>query len=323
MRTGLLLLLLALTGGTALGPVDRRSAAAAPAGHTLYAPLALARRDPSSVGEGAIGLGSYQPAFPDDLSGALSREGASGRKLAIIHWFALWGGWKSELLRRDLEVVRQHGSIPLITWEPWAGKPADAAWSLRKAILSGEHDAYIESWARGLAEYGQPVLLRFAHEMHDQTYPWATGVNGNTADEYVAAWRHVRAIFARYQTSNVRWVWSPNIVGDAPASAYESTYRRLYPGDAEVDFVALDVYNTGTQLDWGAPVWRSFDEILTPAYGAITAVSSRRVIVAELGCAEEGGDKAAWIAAALSQDLPRRFPRLSALVWFDVAKEAP
>src|SRR5205823_14882155 len=178
------------------------------------------------------------------------------------------------------------------------------SWSLRQAILSGAHDTYIDSWARGLAAYGRPVLLRFAHEMNDQpAYPWAVGVNGNTTEDYVAAWRHVRSIFARYDTSNVSWVWNPNIVGSASASLHETTYRALYPGDDQVDWLGLDVFNTGPGLDWGAPTWRSFGEILANPYQAITAVSNKPLLLPEVGCAEIGGSKSDWITSALSTDL--------------------
>ena len=99
----------------------------------------------------------------------------------------------------------------------------DPAWSLRLAILSGAHDAYIDSWARGLADYGKPCSCASPHEMHDQPrYPWAVGVNGNTAAEYIAAWKHVRAIFDRYPTDNVKWVWSPQMLGDATIAVHES-----------------------------------------------------------------------------------------------------
>ena len=37
--------------------------------------------------------------------------------------------------------------------------------------------------------------LRPMHEMNGNWYPWAEGVNGNVAGDYVNAWRHVRAIF--------------------------------------------------------------------------------------------------------------------------------
>jgi hypothetical protein len=278
---------------------------------------------PGPTAGGPIALGYYRNVFPNDLSGLSEYESATGQRAAIVHWYALWGGWKSAFSATDLATVAAHGSIPMITWEPWAGTAGDPSWSLRAAILSGAHDAYIDSWARGLAAYGRPVLLRFAHEMHNQpAYPWAVGTNGNTAADYVAAWRYVRAIFARYNTSNVQWVWNPNTLGDAPAATYTPIYQSLYPGDDAVDWVGLDIYNTGPSLDWGAPYWRSFSQVLAQPYAAVTAISSKPLLLPEVGSAEQGGSKASWITSALGTELAS-FPRVRGLVWFDMDKEQP
>ena len=270
-----------------------------------------------------IAIGYYQVALPDDLSGIAEYEVAARRTAAIIHWYALWGGWKGAFNAADLAAVAAHGSVPMITWEPWAGRSNDAAWSLRTAVLSGANDAYIDGWARGLAAFHQPVLLRFAHEMNDNaTYPWGVGVNGNTVGDYLAAWRHVRAIFARYDTSNVQWVWNPNTIGDAPRSRYDATFQALYPGDDQVDWLGIDIYNTGPDLDWGAPYWRGFKDALARPYAALDALSNKPIILAEIGSSESGGSKSRWITDALTTDM-RNFPKVAAMVWFDVDKEQP
>jgi beta-mannanase len=268
-----------------------------------------------------VALGLYQTVFPDDLSAVRDFGDRTGHPLSIVHWYAIWGGWKSQFNAADLQAVSALGATPMITWEPWTGSGPDPAWSLRAAILSGAHDDYIDAWARGLSAYGGPVLLRFAHEMTDQPhYPWAVGVNGNTAREYVAAWRHIRAIFDRYQTRNVKWVWSPQMLGDASEEVHASRYGSVYPGDDLVDYLGLDAYNTGTELDWGTPRWRSFREVMSTPYAAITSVSNKPVLLAEVGSSETGGSKSDWISSAISTELAL-FPRVRALVWFDIAKE--
>ena len=253
------------------------------------------------------------------MAGAFGQ--VAGRPLSFIAWYALWGGWKSAFSPADLQAVANHGSVPLITWEPWAGVGSDPAWSLKAAILSGANDAYIQSWANGLAAYGKPVFLRFAHEMHNSSYPWAVGVNGNTAADYVAAWKRIHAVFTRAGASNVKWVWNPNTMGDTAASAYLPVYQALYPGDGDVDYLGLDVYNTGPNLDWGAPRWRSFAQALEQPYQAITSLTGKPLLLPEVGCPESGGSKPAWIMDAMQNQLPRAFPRVKAFVWFDVNKE--
>lgn len=274
----------------------------------------------------AVAIGVYQPGFPSEMSTLDSYEQRTGRHVSIVHWYAQWAGWQSAFDPSDLQSVAARGSVPLITWEPWTGVPTtgqDPAWSLRAAILSGRSDAYIESWAQGLAAYGGPVLLRFAHEMTNQPgYPWSVGNNGNTASDYIAAWHYVRAIFARFHADNVEWVWNPNTLGDATSATYLSTYQSVYPGDDAVDWLGLDIYNTGPNLDWGHRGWQSFGQALAAPYAAITSVSSKPLILAEVGSTETGGSKAAWITSALEHDVAQ-FPRVRAMVWFDVNKEQP
>jgi beta-mannanase len=302
LQAGLLLLAVTQAAAFALLPDDTADAQ----------PLANAH---------SIALGIYRPSLPDDLSGLSSYEKAMGHPVSIVHWYAMWGGWKSAFSLTDLQAVSAHGSLPMITWEPWAGVANDPNWSLQQAILSGRSDAYIDSWAYGLAAYSQPVLLRFAHEMHDQpNYPWAVGVNGNTSADYLAAWRYVRGRFQQDGATNVKWVWNPQTLGDAPESTYLPAYRSLYPGDDQVDYVGLDILNTGPEIDWGAPDWRSFSQLLANPYAAVTSVSSKPLILLEVGSTEIGGSKANWIADALG-DVLDQFPRLRAMVWFDVNKE--
>lgn len=268
----------------------------------------------------SLAIGVYRPEFPGRLDALDAYEQGAASHMALVHWYALWGGWKSAFNAADLEAVRRRGSVPMITWEPWAGTPADPMWTLNAKILSGASDEYIRSWARGLAAYGGPVLLRFAHEMHDQSYPWAVGVNGNLASQYVAAWRYVHAIFVDEHATNVRWVWNPNTMPGARRAAYEEVYRSVYPGNDVVDWAGLDIYNGGAALDsWGG--WRTFREALTDPYEALRAVADKPVILGEVGSAEAGGAKADWIRSMFADLLSGRFAAVRAMVWFDVNKE--
>jgi beta-mannanase len=147
-------------------------------------------------------------------------------------------------------------------------------------------------------------------------------VNGNTDAEYVAAWRYVHGFFERAGATNVRWVWNPNTVrgGSAPEADHLARWQRLYPGDAYVDWTALDIYNTGPSLDWGAPYWRPFEAVLAEPYKAMTDLTPKPILLAEVGSTETGGDKARWIADGLSQSTLSRYPNVRAVVWFDIDK---
>ncbi len=278
-----------------------------------------------NVGKPALGV--YEPGIPNDLGHVRQLESATRGTFSILHWYVHWGAWNPDFNRTNLEIVRQHGSTPLITWEPWAGVYNDPKWALQAGVLSGRNDAYIRSWAAGLAAYGGPVLLRFGHEMHDSYYPWAVGVNGNSAADYVAAWRHVHDIFTLAHASNVQWVWNPNIPTDMTTSIqYQFLLSSLYPGDEYVDWVGLDVYNSGTN-NWSLPYWsrtpswRSFPDILSEPYEVVGGISARPLLLPEIATAEAGGSKPAWIADSMSPATLSMFPRLQGMVWFDVSKE--
>lgn len=101
------------------------------------------------------------------------------------------------------------------------------------AVAAGAHDAHVRSWAAGLRDLGLPALLRLDHEMNGSWYAWSPGVGGNTAADYVAMWRHVRAVFRAEGAEDVGWVWSPNVV--YPGS---SPLLDCYPGDDAVDWIA-------------------------------------------------------------------------------------
>src|SRR5437016_14124996 len=73
----------------------------------------------------SLAIGLYRPEFPDRLGALDVYEQGGGSHMALVHWYALWGGWKSAFNLGDLEAVRRRGSIPMITWEPWACTSAD------------------------------------------------------------------------------------------------------------------------------------------------------------------------------------------------------
>jgi hypothetical protein len=252
----------------------------------------------SHAGAHSVAFGAYVPGSSTDPT-ALDRFSAQAtRSPAIVVYYQSWS--EPALYQSQLRAAAQRGAVPMVTWEPW-----DA--SLR-GIAAGRHDAYIRASARDATAYGGPIMLRFAHEMNGGWTPWGAGVGGNTAADYVKAWRHVVSIFRQQGADNVRWVWSPN-VNDSGKMPFE----RFYPGDPWVNWVALDGYNAGAT--YGG--WWSFRQVFASSYRALKQLTSKPMMVAETASNEAGGDKAAWIRKALGCQLPTDFPRIRALVWFD------
>ncbi len=87
------------------------------------------------------------------------------------------------------------GTVPLIYWAPVdPADPGSPDWTYN-TILNGDHDAYITQFAQDAKAYGGRVLLRFAHEMDGDWFPWGIGRFDNTKANFILAWRHVHDIF--------------------------------------------------------------------------------------------------------------------------------
>ena len=78
-------------------------------------------------------------------------------------------------------------------------------------------------------------------------------------------------------------------------------------------------------LDWGrwlqryassevADVQRGF----RPHLRRITKFSRKPMMIAEMGSVENKGDKAEWITDALTVQLPKQFPQVHGIIWFNV-----
>jgi hypothetical protein len=266
-----------------------------------------------------VQFGAYVPPAPwAGMEPVTTLEAALGRRLDIVHFFQAWGSDWGAFNADWLHAATGHGRTALVTWEPWAPGPPDGSnadqpdYRLGR-IAAGAFEPYVRQWARGLRDFGAPVYLRPMHEMNGTWYPWAGAVNGNTAQDYIAAWRYLHGVFVEEGALNVRWVWSP-LSDDVPAG---NRFEQYWPGGDYVDVVALDGYNWGAEVpEYGG--WRTFDELFAGAYDRVTALGNQPVWIAEVGSDDVGGSKAAWVADMLASD---RYPRLEAIVWFHEDKE--
>jgi beta-mannanase len=134
---------------------------------------------------------------------------------------------------------------PEITWDP----TTDGTSSVNQpdyqtaTIAAGSQDAYINSFAKAVASYKQPVIIRFAHEMNGTWTSYSDYTNGNSPGDFINMWRHVHDVFVQDGATKVIWLWTPNITG---SSNTPGTLASYYPGDAYVDEVGLDGYSYPT-----------------------------------------------------------------------------
>lgn len=270
-------------------------------------------------------FGLYDPGCPPRIGPVATWEAELGVPISIISWYQAWGSGQAAPRPELIQEAQRLGLVPLITWEPWQ-LPADIGSHKHPAaqpafalacILNGAYDLYIDEWAQALAACQAPLWLRPLHEMNGNWYPWGGTVNGNTPHLFRAVWQYLRRRFAAAGAQNVSWVWCPYVqsVPDTPDNALE----RYFPGADQVDWLGLDGYNWGTSQIWSH--WQSFAELFGEAYQRLLALAPEKpVMIAELGCAETGGDKAAWLRQAFGEIISH-FDRIQAVVWFHIDKE--
>lgn len=245
--------------------------------------------------------------FPGSFDAITNFGQLSGRMPDIVAFFQAWGDDDREF-KDWLPRLDELGLDPLITWEPWRRSEfINQSDYTVESIIAGNHDDYIDTWARAAAAYGDTIYLRFAHEMNTPPgkaywYPW----QGNP-EQYIAMWRHVHDRFVAAGATNVQWVWSVAWMND-DAQLY-------YPGDNYVDWVAMTVLNFGAIKD--DSTWRTFAELYGLQHSRAVSYG-KPVMISELSSSETGGDKGQWIAdigPALHQ-----FPEIRAFVWLNYSE---
>jgi hypothetical protein len=211
-----------------------------------------------SFGSSAREVDTYQPIAGHQVSTALI--------------FKSWGNNPS-FERLDFVNLNKRKIMPILSWEPWdnsAHPTRQPDYSLG-TIIRGEHDTYLQNWAREIARLEFPIIVRFAHEMNGGWYPWSEQRNGNSKGEFARAWRHIHDIFEKEGADNVMWSWAPNV------NRYlrNVSLSQLYPGDDYVDVIGFSGYSV-SDIDF-------FDRVYGSSFKELRRFTTKKVLITELG----------------------------------------
>ena len=135
-------------------------------------------------------------AFVNGMENLASFQTLIGKKLATVLCYV---HWLTPFPREEMEKVAANGSIPLITWEPWI---TDHRMTL-PAIAEGAFEHYCVDFLTTATESNHPILLRFAHEMNGDWYPWDGSHNhGEIAGgkNYLQAWKYIYHLAKKNRT---------------------------------------------------------------------------------------------------------------------------
>jgi beta-mannanase len=269
----------------------------------------------SSVYSGVYANGEGGLSSSSDWQAVTNFVSSAQKDVSIINNFDSWTDASSStngtqsFPTTEMSDIRNHGSIPMFTWQPQNSTEGVAQSFTLASIVAGDYDAYITNWATAAKAWGHPFFLRFAHEMNGNWYPWAASVNGNTAGEYIQAWQHVHNIFVNVGAANATWVWCVNVVAGMP-----TPISQVYPGDNYVDWLALDGYNRTTNS------WQDFSTLAATTVSQLTNIApGKPIMMAESGCTQTNyvpETKAQWFLAALTNYVPS-VPRIKAWLYFN------
>lgn len=244
-------------------------------------------------------------------------------------------GWGKFFNNGPFTIDAAQGRISLATWEfrPQLSGPEDPyALQPLQAVIDGKHDDYLRRFAMDAKAFGQPLFLRWGHEMNGDWYPWSGSANGASElagygdhmqpdgpERFVSAYRHIHDVFLQESATNVIWVWCPNVVMEGNLGADWNAIANYYPGDEYVDWLCMDGYNWGTSQDWTS--WQSFDQVFRETYAQLQTINaSKPMMIGETASSELGGDKPGWISDAVSR-LRTDYPQVRLLIWFNLNKE--
>jgi hypothetical protein len=236
-------------------------------------------------------LGAWVRPVPGTQAGRVASVAALqqqlGRPLDIVHTYRKW----TDPAVTDSD--RRFAGGGAILLYSWAGTDT-------RDIVSGRYDAQVRARAAAIRALGRPVLLEWRWEMDRPNLAGEVG----TATEYVAAWTHLRALFAAVGATNASWVWCPTADGFGPGGDAAT----FYPGDAQVDWLCADAYP--------GPHRRSFAAVVGP-FLDWAAGHAKPVVIGEYGAPDSWGStaRAGWLRAATATI--KAHPQIRAACYYD------
>ena len=177
-------------------------------------------------------------------------------------------------------------------------------------ILDGQYDTFLRNYAKAVAKFSHPVLMRLFNEMNGDWCPYSAAQYSMDASLYRAFYSYVVGFFRDAGADNVLWVWNPN---ERSFPDFKWNHMAMYYPDEGCDLYGITGYNNGTY--YKGEVWRSFSEIYDPIFADAKKRCDCPMLITEFSCSDFGGDKAAWIRDMFTH--LSDCPMLRAAVWWN------
>ena len=181
-------------------------------------------------------------------------------------------------------------------------------------IAAGKYDATLQLKALEAKNYGWPAFVRY---MWDPNLPQSLLGRASCAEkpnptvkdffsptDFVAAWKHMRAIFTQAGATNVVWLWTVSSSMLASQNSNRFQISDYYPGADQVDWVGMDTYDL---------LNTNFPTTIGPMY-ALLAPFNKPVMIAETGA--QGIAQNTFFSGAIPA-MNSQFPLIKAFVYYD------
>jgi hypothetical protein len=149
---------------------------------------------------------------------------------------------------------------------------------------TGAYNRYFTLLAQNLVAAGMGnSYLRLGWEFNQSKYPWyAAGQAAN----FVEYWRQIVDAMRSVPGAQFRFIWNPSLGDNGPKDKAMGNYADYYPGDAYVDMVSMDVYDTAWNSYPGEAA--EFHTMLTQTWGlnwlaSFAAEHKKPLAIPELG----------------------------------------
>ena len=229
--------------------------------------------------------------FPPDPVNLHALEKSTGISATTVSIYISLGG------TLDMSAVAQicaQGALPVIEIDSDKDPISD--------VIDGKDDAILTSYAKQVAALRYPIAIDFDHEFNGPWFHW--GFKYETANQFIAAWRHLVTVFRSNGATDVKWVWNPNV-------SYSDTaaLQPWYPGDSYVTWVGLDGYFTSPRSTFGT--------VFGSTLSQVRKFTNRPALIVETGASPSSqrprAIKSLFAGAAST-------PGIVGLIWFDYDK---
>lgn len=232
----------------------------------------------------------------------------------VLWYTSIYKEYNPQKMRKILDKAYADNKIVELTLQP--SLEHEAGNDLLR-LLDGYYDEFLDAYIKDIADFGHPVLFRFANEMNGDWCEYSGYQMSLDTELFREMYKYVYSFFEKHNADNVIWVWNPN--GKSFPNFNWNMEEMYYPGDEYVDVLGLTFYNTGNFYE--GETWIEFKDLYKPLYETSMKKYDMPFMITEFSCARAGGSKEEWTKTMLSEI--GDYENIKVAIWWHGADRTP